>query len=163
MGVPIMIDVVVPIMIGFGLGFGLQVWREHFKLHHWQEAFDEAGLDPDHFALRERGKDEALPWDHLDIGPAREYLWAERQRARDLIKTDYCVGKVCHVCGVPPSLCFAIKRDMGLLNTKQAGILEMDETGVTRGVKGVATDAQRKITVPSPGMVRAPRSSGAAR
>jgi radical SAM family uncharacterized protein len=140
-------------------GARFDAWREHFKLDHWLEAFRETDLDPDHFALRERDKDEALPWDHLDVGPAREYLWTERQRARDLIKTDYCVGKVCHVCGVPPSLCFAIKRDMGLLTSQQRGILEMDEQGVTRGLEGVATDAKRKLTVQSPGLIRSPRGT----
>ena len=141
-------------------GARFDAWREHFALDNWLAACEECGVDPDAYALRERGQDEALPWDHIDVGPAREYLWAERERARKLIKTDYCVGKVCHVCGVPPSLCFAIKRDMGLLKTTQAGILEMDEEGITRGVKGVAEDAARKITVPGPGPVRAPRQSG---
>ncbi len=142
-------------------GARFDAWREHFELDHWLGAFETVGLDPDDFALRERGEDEALPWDHLDIGPAREYLWAERERARKLIKTDYCVGKVCHVCGVPPSLCFAIKRDMGLLDSTHRGILEMDEEGVTRGVAGVK-EGGRRLTVASPGKVRAPRRAATA-
>ena len=137
-------------------GARFDAWSEHFQLPHWLDAFEEHGMDPDAFALRERGQDEALPWDHLDVGPAREFLWAERERARKLIKTDYCVGKVCHVCGVPPSLCFAIKRDLGLLDTQKRGILEMDEEGVTRGVKGVAGPGKR-LSVPSPGPVRTAR------
>jgi len=111
-------------------------WREHFSLEPWLDAFDATGVDPRAFALRERARDEALPWDHLDIGPNRDFLWAERERARDLIKTDYCVGKICHRCGVPPKLCFVEKKDKGLLGTRQQGILTIDEDGVTRGVAG---------------------------
>jgi hypothetical protein len=143
-------------------GARFDAWSEHFGLQRWLDAFTATGLDPDAFALRERERDEALPWDHLDIGPSRDYLWAERERARQLIKTEYCVGKVCHVCGVPPSLCFAIKRDMGLLGSRQRGILEMDEQGITRGVEGVAQDASKRLTVASPGPVRTARTVRAA-
>jgi hypothetical protein len=138
-------------------GARFDAWREHFELSRWLDAFDATGIDPDAFALRERTKDEALPWDHLDIGPSRDFLWQEREKARAAIKTDYCIGKVCHVCGVPPSLCFAIKRDMGLLGSKKNAILAMDEEGKTKGVAGVAAGAPRALTAASPGPVRAAR------
>ncbi len=139
-------------------GARFDAWREKFHLQRWLDALESVGIDPDAYALRERDKDEALPWDHLDIGPSRDYLWEERERARKLIKTDYCVGKVCHVCGVPPSLCFAIKRDMGLLKTEKRRILEIDDdTGATVGLAGVDTAAAKTLSVPSPGPVRAPR------
>ena len=142
-------------------GARFDAWSERFDLARWLDAFDATGTDPDAFALRERGQDEALPWDHLDIGPAREFLWAERERARKAIQTDYCVGKVCHVCGVPPSLCFAIKRDMGLLGSRKNAILAMDEGGVTRGLSGVDEAAPRRLRSASPGPVRAPRRPAA--
>jgi len=140
-------------------GARFDAWSEHFALPRWLEAFAAAGIDPDAYALRERAKDEALPWDHLDIGPSREFLWKERERARELITTDYCVGKVCHVCGVPPSLCFAIKRDMGLLPAAKRRILEQDESGTTRGLQGVAADAPRRLRAVAPGPVRRARSA----
>jgi radical SAM family uncharacterized protein len=143
-------------------GARFDAWSEHFDISRWLDAFDACGIDPDAYALRERGRDEALPWDHLDIGPSRDYLWAERERARAEIKTDYCVGKVCHVCGVPPSLCFAIKRDMGLLPSKQRAILNMDGSGVTKGVEGVAADAPRRLRTASPGPVRTARKAAPA-
>jgi len=142
-------------------GARFDAWREHFDLQRWLDAFDATGIDPDAFALRERAKDEALPWDHLDVGPSRDFLWQERERARAAIQTDYCVGKVCHVCGVPPSLCFAIKRDMGLLGSRKNAILEMDAEGKTKGVAGVA--APRALSVASPGPVRTARRPAAAK
>jgi radical SAM family uncharacterized protein len=140
-------------------GARFDAWSEHFDVRNWEAAFEATGIDPDDFALRERGKDEFLPWDHLDIGPDRNFLWTERERARALIKTDYCVGKVCHVCGVPPSLCFAIKRDMGLLATQQQGILEIDESGATVGVSGVDSSAPKKLSVSTASAVRENRRS----
>jgi hypothetical protein len=138
-------------------GARFDAWSEHFDVRCWEKAFEATGIDPDDFALRERGRDEILPWDPLDIGPDRNYLWAERERARQLIKTDYCVGKVCHVCGVPPSLCFAIKRDMGLLGARQQGILQIDESGATVGIAGVDASATKKLTVKVDSAVRNPR------
>jgi radical SAM family uncharacterized protein len=143
-------------------GARFDAWSEHFDLARWQGACEAVGVDPDAYALRERGKDEALPWDHLDIGPSRDYLWSERERARREMTTEYCVGKVCHVCGVPPSLCFAIKRDMGLLPTTRRGILDMDAAGVTHGVQGVQPDAPRRLKAASPGPVRTARRPGLA-
>ncbi len=140
-------------------GARFDAWSEHFDVRHWEAAFKSTDINPDDFAYRERGRHETLPWDHLDIGPDRDYLWTERERARDLIQTDYCVGKVCHVCGVPPSLCFAIKRDMGLLGTKRRGILEMDESGSTVGVSGVDASAAKVLTVRSESPVRQARVS----
>ncbi len=142
-------------------GARFDAWREHFDLQRWLDACDATGIDPEAFALRERGRDEALPWDHLDIGPHRDFLWKEREKARAQMTTDYCVGKVCHVCGVPPSLCFAIKRDMGLLPSTRNRILAMDGDGVTRGVAGVAPDAPRALRAESPGPVRRARRAAA--
>jgi hypothetical protein len=144
-------------------GARFDAWSEHFDLSRWLEACRATGLDPDAYALRERTRDEALPWDHLDVGPARDWLWAERERARREMATEYCVGKVCHVCGVPPSLCFAIKRDMGLLPATKRRILDMDDAGVTHGVDGVVADAPRRLRAASPGPVRAPRRPAASR
>jgi len=148
-----------PVIIGaWRRGARFDAWREHSDLSRWLEAFEELGIDPDDFALRERGEHEVLPWDHLDVGPDRKFLWAERLAARKLIKTDYCVGKVCNVCGVPPSLCFAIKRDLGLLGSTRRGILEMDEQGATVGLSGVAAETgPSKLAPVSPGPVRAAR------
>jgi radical SAM family uncharacterized protein len=142
-------------------GARYDAWREHFDLPRWLDAFDSTGIDPDAFALRERAQDESLPWDHLDIGPSRDYLWKEREKARAAIQTDYCIGKVCHVCGVPPSLCFAIKRDMGLLGSRKNAILEIDAEGKTKGVANVAAEAPRVLRASSPGPVRAPRRPAA--
>ena len=37
-------------------------WSEFFHYGHWQEAFEETGLDPDFYTMRERTEDERFPW-----------------------------------------------------------------------------------------------------
>jgi radical SAM family uncharacterized protein len=51
-------------------------WGNHFAFDLWQEAFKEAKIEPD-FYLKEKTKDEILPWDFLDVGINKEFLWDE--------------------------------------------------------------------------------------
>ncbi|HZE21163.1 MAG TPA: TIGR03960 family B12-binding radical SAM protein, partial [Desulfobaccales bacterium] len=80
-------------------GCRLDAWSEHMRLEPWQEAFRQAGVDPD-FYLRERPPEEVLPWDHLQCGVTREYLLAERARAAQGLETPDCRQAGCQNCGV---------------------------------------------------------------
>ncbi len=42
-------------------------WSEYFDFEKWKAAFKKAGIDPDCYALRERGQDEALPWSFINL------------------------------------------------------------------------------------------------
>lgn len=55
-------------------GARLDGWSECFDPRRWQEAYEAAGIDPDWYAHRERGRDEILPWDHIWLRISREYL-----------------------------------------------------------------------------------------
>jgi len=81
------------------LGCRLDAWSEHLRLEDWRQAFQESGVDPD-FYLRERDQDEVLPWDHLSCGVSREFLLAERERARLGLETPDCRLDGCQECGV---------------------------------------------------------------
>ncbi|MBI5694505.1 MAG: hypothetical protein HZC51_02040 [Nitrospirae bacterium] len=66
----------------------------------WKKAFRDAGLDMAFYAGRERGELELFPWDFIDTGIMKGYLWSERERSRDAKHTPSCrVGK-CRICGV---------------------------------------------------------------
>jgi radical SAM family uncharacterized protein len=52
-------------------------WREYFNFERWMGVFESAGIDPDFTARREIPQNEPLPWDHLDVGVSRDYLWRE--------------------------------------------------------------------------------------
>ncbi len=81
------------------LGCRLDAWSEHLRLEDWRQAFRESGVDPG-FYLRERDQDEVLPWDHLSCGVSREFLLAERERARLGLETPDCRQHGCQECGV---------------------------------------------------------------
>ena len=42
-------------------------WSEFFDFDKWMQAFKQADIDPDFYVTRQRGQDEVLPWDHIDI------------------------------------------------------------------------------------------------
>lgn len=65
----------------------------------FRRAMKELGLDPADYLSRTRGKDEIFPWDILDQGFPREYLYAECERAKRLEATIPCF-EGCHRCGV---------------------------------------------------------------
>ena len=79
-------------------GARLDSWSEYFDFQRWMEAFAETGIDPDFYALRERSKDELLPWSMIDIGVHPEYLWREREQAYRSVITPDCRVK-CMGCG----------------------------------------------------------------
>ena len=39
--------------------------------------FEKNNIDPDFYTVRERDKDEILPWDYIDIGVTKDFLWNE--------------------------------------------------------------------------------------
>ena len=79
-------------------GGRLDSWSEYFDFERWMEAFAETGIDPDFYALRERPKDEILPWSMIDIGVHPEYLWREREQAYRSVITPDCRVQ-CMGCG----------------------------------------------------------------
>ena len=79
-------------------GARLDSWSEYFSFERWMEAFAETGIDPDFYALRERSKDELLPWSMIDIGVHPAYLWREREQAYRSVITPDCRVK-CMGCG----------------------------------------------------------------
>jgi len=85
----------------------LQAWGEHFRLELWHDAFRAAGLDLEEAACRTYDKDARLPWDGIEIGVDREFLWRERERAGqaargepDVVTPD-CAVAACSACGLP--------------------------------------------------------------
>ena len=74
-------------------------WKELFDFGKWQHAFADAGLDPAWYAERERGRDELFPWDVIDTGVSREYLWNERKAADAAASTPDC-RHGCTNCGM---------------------------------------------------------------
>jgi len=66
----------------------------------WNAVFRASPLNPDFFVLRERGKEELLPWDCIDYGLSKDYLWEEYQRGLAGKLSPPCDPEVCRRCGV---------------------------------------------------------------
>ncbi len=85
-------------------------WSEHFSFDRWVEACERAladsPVDLDWFTTRERDHTEVLPWDHLDAGLDRDWLWEDWQDALDPDgrEVEDCRWSPCYDCGVCPSM-----------------------------------------------------------
>ncbi len=82
----------------FERGARLEAWTERYDYGIWREAFAEAGLDPVEY-LAERDPDSPLPWDHIEGGPSKEFLLAERAKAYRGETTPDCRLDGCFECG----------------------------------------------------------------
>lgn len=80
-------------------GCMLDGWTELFKYDMWREAFAELGIDPAFYAYRRREKDEIMPWDVIDCGVTKEFLWREKEKAEKAQTTNDC-RKGCNGCGL---------------------------------------------------------------
>ena len=67
-------------------------WSEHFSYERWMAAAEAAldGVDVAWFTTRDRDEDEILPWDHLDSGLARGWVWDDWQDALASQEQDDC-------------------------------------------------------------------------
>lgn len=74
-------------------------WSEFFHYDRWVEAMEEARIDGDFYANRQRKRDEVLPWDFIDIGVKKDYLWEEFEKSRVGETTKDC-RKGCNRCGI---------------------------------------------------------------
>ena len=73
-------------------------WGENFVYKHWQDAFEQTGIDPSFYTERERSRDEILPWDFIQIGVTKKFLWNEWEKAKEEKITKNCRAG-CSGCG----------------------------------------------------------------
>lgn len=73
-------------------------WSEYFRPQAWQQAFEELGVDPDFYTMRERAVTEILPWDFIDVGVTKKFLIREWNRAKEEEITPNC-RQQCSGCG----------------------------------------------------------------
>jgi radical SAM family uncharacterized protein len=83
-------------------------WSEHFSYDRWLAATTMAlagePVDLDWYTTREREYAEVLPWDHLDSGLDRDWLWEDWQDALAEVEVDDCRWTPCFDCGVCPQM-----------------------------------------------------------
>ena len=73
-------------------------WSEYFHYDIWIEMFEKNGIDPLFYTAREREEEELFPWDFIDIGVSKKFLWREYQNGKQEKVTPNCRQK-CAGCG----------------------------------------------------------------
>ncbi|HMD94640.1 MAG TPA: TIGR03960 family B12-binding radical SAM protein [Trebonia sp.] len=86
-------------------------WSEYFSFGRWVDAASRAladePVDLDWYTTRERDYGEVLPWDHLDSGLDRDWLWEDWRAAVDPAgagEVEDCRWTPCYECGVCPAM-----------------------------------------------------------
>ncbi|HEX2904190.1 MAG TPA: TIGR03960 family B12-binding radical SAM protein [Jatrophihabitans sp.] len=83
-------------------------WSEHFSFERWvnaaEQAFAGSPVNLAWFTTREREAGEILPWDHLDSGLDKQWLWDDWQDALTGYEQDDCRWTPCFDCGVCPTM-----------------------------------------------------------
>jgi radical SAM family uncharacterized protein len=86
-------------------------WSEYFSFDRWVDAASRAladePVDLDWYTTRERDYGEVLPWDHLDSGLDRDWLWEDWRAAVDSAgagEVEDCRWTPCYECGVCPAM-----------------------------------------------------------
>jgi radical SAM family uncharacterized protein len=89
----------------FALGARLDGWDECFDHALWMRACAETGVDVGWYTTRLRDEDEVLPWDHLDSGLEKDWLFKDFSDAvTDHAELEDCRWTPCYDCGVCPGL-----------------------------------------------------------
>ena len=82
----------------YRLGCLFDSWTESFRNELWIQAFENTGIDPSFYNLRERSEEELFPWDFIDTGVSRSFLRSEWERAVQETVTPNC-RQQCSGCG----------------------------------------------------------------
>jgi radical SAM family uncharacterized protein len=116
-------------------------WSEYFSFERWSLAAADglAGhpVDLDWYTTRERGYEEILPWDHLDAGLDRDWLWQDWQdavapetAADGPAEVEDCRWTPCYECGVCPSMGTEIQiSPMGMPGARQLPLVAVTDRG----------------------------------
>jgi len=81
------------------LGCRLDAWKEYFDPAKWYQAMEITGVSASSFAEREYAPDVRLPWEHIDTGISKDFLWKEYRNAVSATFTQDCRTR-CHTCGL---------------------------------------------------------------
>lgn len=82
-------------------------WSEYFNFTRWMDAFAQAGIAPESYTAG-RSYGDVLPWDFIDIGVSKEFLYEENEKAQGRETSWDCRENGCNDCGICPALGVAL-------------------------------------------------------
>ncbi len=94
------------ILKAYRKGCFFDAWGEYYKNDIWLDCFQECGLDISFYTTRPRTEQEILPWDFIDCGVDRSFLWREWEKAS--------LGEVSPNCRVSCQGCGAARFGSGV-------------------------------------------------
>lgn len=114
------------IVTAWRMGARLDSWSEHFNLRRWLECAERCEVDLD-FYLRQREKNEVLPWSHLSTGVEDAFLLEELEKTVKGEYTPDCRYHGCQQCG----LCDfdTIQPIVHNVQTESAAVKKLDDAG----------------------------------
>ena len=74
--------------------------QAHANRGNWAQTLKTVPINPNFYALRQRKADEKFPWDFINHGVRKSFLWQEYQRARKGLTTPACRVETCRACGI---------------------------------------------------------------
>ena len=133
----------------FRLGCRFDGWSEHLNYDAWKEAL--RTVDGDFYTTRKRDRNEVFPWDHIESGVDRDFLWTEYQKGLKAMVSPGCRTGGCTHCGV----CSGEKHTVRVLpppekrstENDKARVMIADNTCCNRSGKNPAQLPQSKSAV----------------
>ena len=117
----------------YRLGALFDCWLETWNYDRWEQAAANIGMDMDFYALRQREKDEIFPWDFIEIGVRRDFLWNEWEKAHRAVLTPNC-REACSGCGAAEYGCgVCLRRDAA--ERRPEGLQRRDNTDAGRSAQ----------------------------
>ncbi len=135
----------------WSLGCRLDAWTESFDFEKWLEAAEITGLDIYEYAGRSFKENDVLPWDGIDLGINKDFLWREYQTALACKITPDC-GKMCSGCGLECRI-DTEKGRRGDAETLRKDDTENRGTGVSEKLHSLFLSPAHRVAVsPGPGL-----------
>jgi len=124
-------------------GARLETWDEYVDINHWYKAIEQTNFNVED-QFRERGLDERLPWDHIDVMIPKQWFQDDWNRAMELKYAQDCRAGKCHLCGViyrHRDLCTSM-----IKNQKQGHKIEADTwEGIVKEQQNDEPEALQRI------------------
>ena len=87
------------LMAAHRLGCRFDGWSDQFRFDLWKKALQASGIGVEEYLFAEAGRDDPLPWDHIDSRVAKRFLWREWRSALSQAQTPDCREGNCLNCG----------------------------------------------------------------
>jgi len=126
----------------YRLGCRLDSWSEYFNYDLWEKAFQLENISPEQVANMKLKIEQALPWDHIDVGIDKPFLIKEYQNAMNGLTTIDCfIDDKCISCGVCSDAVKNIKATDDLKNSS------LEETRSRDAIYHVSTIPMQRVRI----------------